>query len=468
MPVKPETSNTPESGGSHLNPERVHQVSQWEVFKNRKRILKNPLPFHQEKFGEYGNTFIVRIGPRKRIVFTREPATVRNILQKNHRNYRKSELQTRDLAKYIGHGILTSEGDFWRKHRKMIQPAFHKEQLQGLLDLMYRAIHEELSDLPEDQIVDIFPKMSDLAFQVVAQSLFRAGDFREDMNRLQEITEDNQRMLIREMRQPYLKWWFQLSGRIGYHLGLSQEARNILDNLIEDRVQSEKRRGDLLDMLLDARYEDGSPMPRRQLIDELIILFTAGHETTANALSFAIFLIASHPQVQQRLYEEVREVDFEGDKLQVLRNLGYAQQCLEEAMRLFPPVYVIDRVSVNPETLQGHTFPGGTTWLLSIYELHRSPELWDNPEAFIPERFQPDLKKKYSGFYFPFGAGPRMCIGNIFAMNEMMLTIGWLIQNYRITTPTDVLEINPLISLKPGKVPLRLEFREPGLSQSRN
>ena len=459
MPEKPKSSNTPELEGNHRKPEAVHQVKQWEVFKNRKRILRNPLPFHQEKFEQYGNTFIVHIGPGKRIVFTREPATVRNILQKNHRNYKKSELQTRDLAKYIGQGILTSEGDFWRKHRKMIQPAFHKEQLQGLLDLMYRAIRNELSDLPEDQIIDVFPKMSDLAFQVVAQSLFRAADFREDMNRLQEITEDNQKMLIREMRQPYLKWWFKLSGRIGHHLGLSEEARNLLDGLIEDRITSGKERGDLLDMLLDARYEDGSPMPRKQLIDELIILFTAGHETTANALSFAIFLIASHPHVQQKLYREVRGLDFEGDKLNILRNLGYAQQCIEEAMRLFPPVYVIDRVSLKPETLQGHAFPGGTTWLLSIYELHRSPELWDNPEAFIPERFEPDLKKQYSGFYFPFGAGPRMCIGNIFAMNEMMLTIGWLVQNYRMSTPADVLEINPLISLKPGKVPLRLEKR---------
>lgn len=442
------------------NTKSIQEVSQIEVFRNRKRILKNPLPFHHEKFGEYGNTFIVRIGPRKRIVFTREPETIRNILQKNHRNYAKSELQTRDLAKYIGHGILTSEGDFWRKHRKMIQPAFHKEQLQGLLDLMYQAIREELSGLPEDREVDIFPKMSDLAFQVVAQSLFRAGDFREDMNRLQQITEDNQKMLILEMRQPYFKWWFQLSGRIGRHLQLSKEASNILDGLIEERVTSEGGRGDLLDMLLDARYEDGSPMPRNQLIDELMILFTAGHETTANVLSFTLFLLASHPEVQQRLYQQVRELDFEsGDKLQIIRSLGYAQQCVEESMRLFPPVYVIDRVSLAEENINGHMYPGGTTWLLSIYELHRSPELWEDPEAFMPERFEPQKKKAYSGFYFPFGAGPRMCIGNIFAMNEMVLAIGWILKNYQITTSVKSLQVNPLISLKPGRVPLRFEMR---------
>lgn len=460
MPEKPKDPYSSQSSVAGQKPNSIHRVSQREVFKNRKRILKNPLPFHHEKFKEYGNTFIVSIGPRKRVVFTREAGTIRNILQKNHRNYAKSELQTRDLAKYIGHGILTSEGDFWRKHRKMIQPAFHKEQLEGLLDLMYSAIRNELADLPESQIVDILPKMSDLAFQVVAQSLFRAGDIREDMNRLQEITEANQQMLIREMRQPYLKWWFQLSGRIGHHLGLSREARKLLDGLIEERVNSGQRRGDLLDMLLDARYEDGSAMPRNQLIDELIILFTAGHETTANALSFTIFLLASHPETQQRLFREVQGLDFEGgDKLDIIRKLGYTQQCIEESMRLFPPVYVIDRVSLSEENVNGHIFPGGTTWLLSIYELHRSVDLWEDPEAFIPERFAPDKKKAYTGFYVPFGAGPRMCIGNIFAMNEMVLAIGWLVKNYRITTAEKSLELNPLISLKPRRVPVHFEVR---------
>jgi cytochrome P450 len=128
-------------------------------------------------------------------------------------------------------------------------------------------------------------------------------------------------------------------------------------------------------------------------------------------------------------------------------------------MRLFPPVYVIDRVSLSSEIVNGHRFEGGTTWLLSVYELHRSPDLWEDPEAFIPERFEPGRKKAYTGYYIPFGAGPRMCIGNIFAMNEMVLAIGWLVKNYRITTSEASLRINPLISLKPGEVPVRFKSR---------
>ena len=435
----------------------LHEVSAWTVLQNRRRILKNPLPFHSENFERYGDTFAVRITPRTRVVFTRDAGIIRYILQKNHRNFRKSELQTRDLAKYIGHGILTSEGESWRRHRKMIQPAFHKEQLHGLLNLMYGAIQEELARLPAGRSVDVFPYMSDLAFQVVARALFSADDLRKDMKRLQEITETNQRMLIREMRQPYLKFWFQASGRIGRHLRLSGEARTILGRLIDARQTATGPRFDLLDMLLAARYEDGTPMSREQLIDELLILFTAGHETTANALSFALYLLASHPEKQESLYRSVETLDFEApDKLDLIRHLGYAQQCLEEAMRLYPPVYVIDRVSLEDQTIQGQHFPAGTTWLMSLYELHRHPDLWEDPLRFWPERFDPGAKKEHAGHYFPFGAGPRMCIGNNFAMYEMVLAIGWLIRHFRVETAMTTLELNPLISLKPGQVFLQL------------
>ena len=465
MPATPKKQHTPEDGrrqSSGKTLESIHQVSPWTVLRNRRRILKNPLPFHHEKFEAYGDTFRIKITPKTRVVFTRDPVIVRHVLQKNHRNYAKSELQTRDVAKYIGQGILTSEGEFWRMHRKMIQPAFHKERLQGLLGLMYQAIRTELSRIPEGAQLDIFPWMSDLAFQVVAQSLFSAGDLRKDMNRLQEITETNQQMLIREMRQPYLKWWFQASGQIGRHLDLAADARGLLDRLIEIRVKSGRPEGDLLDMLLEARYEDGGAMSRRQLIDEVLILFTAGHETTANALSFTLFLLARHPEIQEEAFESLQGLDFErGGAEELLQGLGYIQQCVEEAMRLYPPVYVIDRVSLAVEELQGHTYPAGTTWLLSLFELHRHPDLWEAPESFRPSRFHPDRKKEYSRFYFPFGAGPRMCIGNNFAMYEMLLAVGWMVKKYSIQTPMEDLELNPLISLKPGKVLLKFSRRIP-------
>lgn len=431
-------------------------VSQLTVFKNRKRILGNPLPFHRENFEKYGDTFMVNIGMGNKVVFTRNAQTIKHILQKNHKNYHKSSLQTKDLAKYIGQGLLTSNGDFWRVHRRMVQPAFHRKKLEGLLEIMNEAIQTELREVPVNKEVDVFPLMGDLAFQVVAKSLFSAGDIRNRMRKLQDITTINQKMLIKEMRQPYLKWWFQLSGTIGRHLGYAEDARKLLDAIIQERVDSGEEKDDLLDMLLQARYEDGTSMKRRQLIDEVLILFTAGHETTANALSFSLYLLSRHPNIQEKLYQEVKNVNFDTDNwMQTLGSLPYAKQCIEEAMRLYPPVYVIDRVSLADETIDGHHFKKRSVWLMSMYELHQHDDFWDRPKEFRPERFDPKHKKDFSDYYFPFGAGPRMCVGNNFAMYEMMMVVASLVQKYTLSSSQPEVVLNPLISLKPEKVPVK-------------
>ena len=434
-------------------------ISRLEVFRNRKRILKNPLPFHRENFERLGDTFRIRVFMGPNVVFTRDADIIAHVLQKNHKNYQKSPLQTRDLARYIGKGILTATGEHWRVHRRMIQPAFHKKKLTGLFSIMRATIAREVARIYPDKELDVFPLMGDLAFQVVAKSLFSGSDISEQMKRLQEITEANQRMLIQEMRQPYLKWWFQVSGKIGRHLRLAEEARDLLNDLIEQRISSGEDQDDLLDMLLNSRYEDGSSMPRRQLIDEVLILFTAGHETTANALSFALHLLATHPVIQENLYKEVQYVNWEGDLLTELPRLTYTKQCIEEALRLYPPVYVIDRVAVQEDKAAMVTFARETLVLLSVFELHRSAEYWEEPEKFWPERFAPDRKKDYSRAYYPFGAGPRMCVGNNFAMYEMMMALGLIVKQYHLTTTLPSLELDPLISLKPKTVPIAFHLR---------
>ena len=435
-------------------------ISRTEVFRNRKRILKNPLPFHRENFDKLGDTFRVKVFMGSPVVFTRDAGTIAHVLQKNHKNYQKSPLQTRDLARYIGKGILTSQGEHWRVHRRMIQPAFHKKKLAGLFSIMQATIAQEVSRIVPDKEMDVFPLMGDLAFQVVARSLFSSADIRGKMSQLQEITEANQRMLIQEMRQPYLKWWFHVNGKIRRHLKMAEEGRGLLNELIEQRIDSKEEENDLLDMLLTARYEDGGSMPRRQLIDEVLILFTAGHETTANALSFALYLLATNPNIQEKLFQEVREVDWEHeDLLTELRKLVYTKQCIEEALRLYPPVYVIDRVAVETDEVGSLTLPEETLVLLSIFELHRSAEHWEHPEQFNPERFAPERKKDFSRIYYPFGAGPRMCVGNNFAMYEMMMTLGLIVSQYQLESPLKELELDPLISLKPKTVPIRFSLR---------
>jgi cytochrome P450 len=302
--------------------------------------------------------------------------------------------------------------------------------------------------------------MGDLAFQVVARSLFSSTDIREEMSELQQITETNQKMLIREMRQPYLKWWFSLSGQLKKHLGYSEDSRKLLNQLIEERVHQQGEKDDLLNMLLKATYEDGSHMSRQQLIDEVLILFTAGHETTANALSFALYLLATHPGMQDKVVEEIQSNGPAGDDmLSWISQFTYTQQCIDEAMRLYPPVYVIDRMAMEPVSIAGYDFPKDTLLLMSVYELHRHSSFWENPEAFMPDRFNKVNKKEMGSFYYPFGAGPRMCIGNSFAQYEIIMTVTDILRDYRITAVDNNLELVPLISLKPKEVLLRFHKR---------
>lgn len=431
-------------------------ISRWEVFKNRKRILKNPLPFHRENFDAFGDSFRVDIGRATGVVFTRDPVIIKHILQKQHKRYEKSTLQTVDLAKYIGHGILTSNGEYWRTHRRMVQPAFHKKKLQGLILTMKGAIGDEIARIPSGSVVDIAPLLGDMAFQVVAKSLFSRADIRKRMEQLQHITQRNQQMLIREMRQPYFKWWFHLSGKIGRHLGYSEQGRTILGRIISERINSGEDRDDLLDMLLRARYEDGTPMSREELIDEVMVLFTAGHETTANALGFTLFLLAKHPTLQEKAYLEVSQNSFnEQEPIESLAKMPYIHQCIEEALRLYPPAYVIDRVALEADAVNGILFPKDALVLMSVYELHRHAAFWDSPEEFRPERFGTDRKKDITNYYYPFGAGPRMCVGNNFAMYEMVLAVSDILLKYGIEPGRESIELNPLISLKPREVPLR-------------
>ncbi len=438
----------------------IQTVSFFEVLKNAKRILKNPLPFHHENFEKYGDIFRVHLGFGKHVIFTRDAGFAKHMLQKQHRKYHKSELQTKDLAKYIGEGLLTANGEKWLKQRRLIQPAFHKKKLETIIETIKSVVQEELSKIQPNTTIDIYPLMNDLAFKVVAKSLFTYTDTGTTISRLQFITETAQKSLIKEIRQPYKRWWFNLSGKIKSTLKLTQEARDILETIIEERKKSNKTYDDLLDMLLASRYEDGSAMDNEQLIDEILILFTAGHETTSNALTFTFLLLALHPEIQDKVYKEASKNYDDVPLIERISKYPYAKQCVEESMRLYPPAYVSDRVAIDDDQYKDLTLKKGTTILISFYEIHKHKGFWKDPLTFDPSRFDPiNDKKEYSDWYFPFGAGPRMCIGNNFAMYEMILAINELVGKYKIETNHKTIEIKPLITLKPQNAFLKFTSR---------
>lgn len=426
----------------------IPTVSTFGFLKNAGRILKNPLPFHHENFQKYGDIFQVHLGFGKKIIFSRNAELAEYVLQKNQKNYQKSEIQTQQLAKYVGNGLLTAQGAHWAKQRKLIQPAFHKSYLAGLMDTIQKAIDVEIDRISPNEKIDVFPIFNDLAFQTVVKSLFSSAANQQEINRLQYITEAAQKMLVKELRQPFKRWWFYLGGSIKKHLDLTREARHILENIVEERKESNQKHGDLLDMLLEARYEDGKPMAKEQLIDEILILFTAGHETTSNALTFTCQLLAQHPEYQIRILEEVKAAKKQDlELMDFVMCCKFTQRVIEEAMRLYPPAYFIDRVNIEPDEFKDIVFPKNSNILMSCFEIHRHKDYWKNPEKFDPDRFSG--KENHSSNYFPFGAGPRKCIGNNFAMFEMILTIAEVISRFQIELKPDAIQLKPLITLKP-------------------
>lgn len=430
------------------------------ILKNAKSISENPLPFHKKNFKKYGDTFGAKLGFGNSILFTKDNGLVNHILKTNHRNYYKSPIQSKQLAKYIGNGLLTSNGEYWLKQRRLIQPAFYKKKLEGVKAIMNTVIEKELADLPTNTKIDLRPIMSNLAFKVVGQSLFNYGEDEKAIARLQEITEKVQVAVIKEIRQTYKYWWFLINGHISETKKLASEARSILQSLIEKRQASSKNHDDLLDLLLHSKYDDGSHMTMDQLIDEILILFVAGHETTANALSFGIMLLSQNKTVQQQLFKEIETINFE--KLSIMdsfKTCTYTKQCIDETMRLYPPAYFSDRIAIEDDVFNNNNYKKGSTFLISFYELHRNPNVWESPEIYNPNRFGDAITKEQLTNYFPFGAGPRMCVGSNFALYEMIVVFGKLLKQYAVTPEFETIHIKPLITLQPKNAWVSLKKR---------
>jgi cytochrome P450 len=440
---------------------KIEQIPALTFLAKSRQIYKDPLPFHRENFKKYGNTFKISPKPGLMIHFTCDEKITQHILQKNQKNFNKSTLQTEDLGKYIGHGLLTENGEKWRANRKLIQPAFYKKSISSLMRTMDEVIQEEFSKIKTEEAIDVYEIFNNLAFKVVARSLFDLADIddlEEKISRLQFITEKAQKMLIKELRIPWMKWYFDrewLSGdnSVPHALELIEEARDILRNIINNRRSSDRESRDLLDMLLQSTYEDGSYMEDDQLVDEILVLFIAGHETTANALSFAAQLLAQHPETIAKASKEISHLDNE-DLMTGLMAMPYIKQCVDETLRMFPPAYVTDRVALEADSCEDIAIEKGSIWLISFYEMHRRKDLWKDPEVFNPDRFAPGKAKEYRDFYFPFGAGPRMCVGNNFAVFEMILVIARMLERFDITPVHDFIDYHPLITLKPRNADL--------------
>jgi len=447
------------------------RVPRWRTLLGSLALARRPIQNLDRALATHGDTVGLHLGGVRPCIVTRDPALAQHILQKNHRRYLKSDL-THGLIRYLGRGLLTNEGADWLRQRRLIQPGFHKQRLTALTQLMQAAAEQWSQSLRARLAaaggllrLDIHAEMTQVAFDIIARATFGTSMTDAERHRLSTILTRIQAFYVRTVRQPYLKPWFSAVGTFRRHDALSQELRELVRGYIRQR-QTAPTAGapvpdDLLQMLLDARYEDsGQPMTEDQLLDEANILLLAGHETSANALSWLFYLLARHPEASAQVRQErsTAGLAHRAPAFAELPQLLYAQQVIQETMRLYPPAWILDRVALEDDEFRGLPIPKGTLFSIYIHGIHRHPALWPEPDAFRPERFTPGQQPPIPAYaYLPFGGGPRMCVGNHFALTEIQLVLLEALHHFEfrpvVAAPA---ETDPLVTLRP-KGPLWLD-----------
>ncbi len=410
------------------------------------------LRMHQE----HGDLFRLRFPGGRDAYVVRDPEVLRHVLQMNNGNYVKGA-RMQIAAPLIGNGLFLSEGAFWRRQRRLLQPAFVRPSIALLVDTMVQTVQEMLDrwqiHAGTGQPLNIQDEMMRLAMEVVTRTLFTNSLTPEEVR---EVGEQFTFLLevISERGQEIVPISHRLPSRRNRRFRQALERIDrLIYRLIEDRRRSGEYGTDLLGKLLQARdQETGQGMDDRQLRDELVTLFLAGHETTAITLTWALGMLSTHPAVRRRLQAEVDMVlDGRRPTAPDLDRLTYTRAVFSETLRIYPPLPVFMRESVGPDELAGIPIGPGETLLIHVYGVHHHEGYWDNPEGFEPERFLPGGRGPGHRFaYIPFGAGPRQCIGNHFALAEGTLALAMIHQRYVLNlTPGAKLEVDAVGTLRP-------------------
>lgn len=403
----------------------------------------------------YGSIYSLSIPFHKGVVVS-DPAYARYVLLDNNKNYTKS-IAYDTLKPLLGMGLLTSEGDFWKQQRKLIQPAFHKKKLEELTAMMVERSEHWVDRIDayaqKGESFDALPEMTALTLDIISKAIFSKGV--EDKAQVvgEQITLLNE-YTIERLHQP-----IRMPASIPTPFNRrARKSIDLLDKVIYEIIDERRREGvskdDLLSMLIDAQDEEtGVGMNNKQLRDEVMTIFLAGNETSSNALSWTLYLLSQHPKVERKMVAEINEKLDSGLKIDftTVNEFQYVRQVIEESMRVHPPVWMVGRRTIEADQIGGHYIAPQTNVLVPIFYFHNSIKYWDQPEKFMPERFAPEKRNAIDRYvYMPFGGGPRFCIGNNFAMLEMQIIIIILYRKFkfRLKEGFEVVQ-EPLVTLRP-------------------
>jgi cytochrome P450 len=413
----------------------------------------DPLDCFLDLARTYGDLIMLRLGP-VRFCIVNHPDLVREVLVHQAKSFRKPQRLKRNLAKVVGNGLLTNEGDSWLRQRRLVQPAFHNRRMERYAEIVVDKTRHMMADWPTAK-TNIADAMTHLTLSIIAQALFDV-DVARQAPQLRNAVRVIAGALAREARLPFsLPDWLPLPSKIR-----KRRAQHFVDELIWKIIQQRQAigedRGDLLSMLLAAVDEkgDGGGMTDQQARDETLTLFLAGHDSTAAGLTWTWYLTARHPAVEARLYDEIdTTLGGRPPTWDDLPRLAYTETVIQESLRLYPPNWgTFPRQAVADIKLGDFVLPKGCQVLVSPYVLHHDPRSFPDPQRFDPDRFAPGRAESIPQFaYIPFGAGPRVCIGNTFAMMTMKLVVATVLQQFRLRLAPDQgeAEVEPLLVLRP-------------------
>jgi cytochrome P450 len=433
------------------------------IFGNFRDLLNNPLHFLVDVDKSYPGIAKINAFNRKLVLIT-NPELVRYILQTNQKQYVKGS-QYKLLKLVLGNGLVTSEGDLWRRQRKLIQPAFHKQYIYTLFNDMLACTNkmvEEFEKKAEGKEVLYFSdEMMKVTLHIIGKTMLSADVTAEASAVRNSLIYIGQEIASNAMSLVNLPLWVPTPANIKFRKEV-KVLDKIIYRIINERRNGKEQKKDLLDMLMSSTYEDnGEHMPDDLLRDEIMTVFIAGHSTTATALAWTFYLIAQHPDVYQKLKKEVDDVIGTGElTLEHLQQLHYTKACFNESMRLYPPVWLFIRRALENNQVGDYIIEKDTDVLISPYITHHNESIWKDASSFKPERWLTDEVKQMDKFaYFPFAAGPRMCIGNNFALFEADIIIAKIIQKFKFEYAGDAPpEMEPSTTLRvKNRMPIRLK-----------
>jgi cytochrome P450 len=414
--------------------------------------LRDPLRLLTHSPENYPDIFRYRLLQRK-IYIINSPDFARYVLQENFTNYQKGEAY-KVVGLLLGNGLLNSEGDFWRRQRRLAQPAFHTQSLQRVCDIVNDSTINMLQRWKkmEGQVINFTREMAGLTIEIVAKALFTADAAEEDINTIWHSVNSLNEIAFQMVRNPLaLPFWMPLPSYNRARQGIAR-LDELVYRIINKRKTASSFSPDLLQLLLESRDEEtGEQMNEQQLRDEVMTIYLAGHETTVNALSWTWYLLGKHPEEEKRLRKEADLACTGPIRFEQLPSLKFCKQVVNESLRLYPPASGVGRKLINEDNIGGYYVPVDTRVLINITGIHHHPRYWSDPWKFLPDRFEnSDLKGDNRFRFMPFGGGPRICIGNNFAMMEMQIINALLAKHVELELLSGDIKPVQQITLKPG------------------